>query len=126
MIAGEGPSPSCGMFACGRKVGIRFKLAQKINEETHGCVRLDQEAKQDFIDSLKTMPIAICSLLCSLCRYCPGYTGTDLASGTAEANEQHYEVPPELYHIWLGPRPMHCTWNNVALTCGVETLVRQI
>jgi len=65
------------------RVGIRFKLAQKISEETRGCVRLDQEAKQDFIDSLKTMPIAIC---------------------TAEANEQHYEVPPELYHIWLGPR----------------------
>jgi len=65
------------------RAGIRFKLAQQIKEGTQGCVTLDQEAKQEFIDSLKTMPIAIC---------------------TAEANEQHYEVPPELYHIWLGPR----------------------
>jgi len=65
------------------RAGIRFKLGQKIQEESHGSVTEDQAAKQAFIDSLKTMPIAIC---------------------TAEANEQHYEVPPELYHIWLGPR----------------------
>eukprot|EP00928_Gymnodinium_smaydae_P043269 TRINITY_DN2902_c0_g2_i2.p1 TRINITY_DN2902_c0_g2~~TRINITY_DN2902_c0_g2_i2.p1 ORF type:complete len:883 (-),score=202.46 TRINITY_DN2902_c0_g2_i2:277-2871(-) len=65
------------------RFGIRLKLAQKIKEESHGCASLDQAAKLDFVQSLKDMPIAIC---------------------TSEANEQHYEVPAELYHLWLGPR----------------------
>lgn len=65
------------------RLGIRLKLAQKIREESSGCVETDQAAKLAFIESLHQMPIAIC---------------------TSEANEQHYEVPPELYHLWLGPR----------------------
>jgi len=65
------------------RAGIRFKLAQKIREEESGDVETDQAAKLSFIEALKSMPIAIC---------------------TAEANEQHYEVPAELYHLWLGPR----------------------
>jgi cyclopropane-fatty-acyl-phospholipid synthase len=65
------------------RFGIRMKLAQKIREEKTGNVHIDQANKMAFIESLKTMPIAI---------------------QTEEANEQHYEVPPELYHIWLGPR----------------------
>jgi cyclopropane-fatty-acyl-phospholipid synthase len=65
------------------RFGIRMKLAQKIAEESSGCVTTDQQVKMDFIDELKRMPIAVM---------------------TKEANEQHYEVPPELYHIWLGPR----------------------
>merc|ERR1719191_1145913 len=65
------------------RFGIRMKLAQKIREEKTGSVHIDQANKMAFIESLKKMPIAI---------------------QTEEANEQHYEVPPELYHIWLGPR----------------------
>lgn len=65
------------------RFGIRMKLAQKIQEESYGCASLDQAAKLAFVESLKDMPIAIC---------------------TSEANEQHYEVPAELYHLWLGPR----------------------
>jgi cyclopropane-fatty-acyl-phospholipid synthase len=65
------------------RFGIRMKLAQKIVEEKTGNVHVDQANKMAFIESLKSMPIAI---------------------QTEEANEQHYEVPPELYHIWLGPR----------------------
>jgi cyclopropane-fatty-acyl-phospholipid synthase len=65
------------------RFGIRLKLAQKIKEEKTGIVHIDQANKMVFIESLKKMPIAI---------------------QTKEANEQHYEVPPELYHIWLGPR----------------------
>jgi len=65
------------------RFGIRLKLKQKIQEEEHGCVEKDQAAKLEFVEALKKMPIAIC---------------------TAEANEQHYEVPAELYHLWLGPR----------------------
>jgi len=65
------------------RFGIRLKLAQKIREESQGCVELEQAAKLSFIEDLKKMPIAIL---------------------TAEANEQHYEVPPELYHLWLGPQ----------------------
>jgi cyclopropane fatty-acyl-phospholipid synthase-like methyltransferase/predicted NAD/FAD-binding protein/DUF1365 family protein len=65
------------------RFGIRMKLAQKIREEKTGDVSIDQSNKMAFIEALKMMPIAI---------------------QTEEANEQHYEVPPELYHIWLGPR----------------------
>jgi cyclopropane-fatty-acyl-phospholipid synthase len=65
------------------RFGIRLKLAQKIREESHGCVEADQAAKLAFVEELHRLPIAIC---------------------TAEANEQHYEVPAELYHLWLGPR----------------------
>mmetsp|Transcript_20376 Transcript_20376/g.47669 ORF Transcript_20376/g.47669 Transcript_20376/m.47669 type:complete len:854 (-) Transcript_20376:171-2732(-) len=65
------------------RFGIRRKLAQKIREETFDCVSGSQAAKMAFVEELRKMPIAIC---------------------TAEANEQHYEVPPELYHILLGPR----------------------
>mmetsp|Transcript_14916 Transcript_14916/g.39632 ORF Transcript_14916/g.39632 Transcript_14916/m.39632 type:complete len:845 (+) Transcript_14916:70-2604(+) len=65
------------------RFGIRLKLAQKIREELTGDVERDMAKKLAFIEELKTMPIAIC---------------------TAEANEQHYEVPAELYHLWLGPR----------------------
>mmetsp|Transcript_23863 Transcript_23863/g.68873 ORF Transcript_23863/g.68873 Transcript_23863/m.68873 type:complete len:785 (+) Transcript_23863:1189-3543(+) len=65
------------------RAGIRVKLAQKIREESSGCVEQDQATKLAFIEALKGMPIAIC---------------------TKEANEQHYEVPAELYHLWLGPR----------------------
>jgi len=66
------------------RAGIRFKLAQKIREEEGG---LDVEARQAkkiaFVEQLQGMPIAIC---------------------TAEANEQHYEVPPRFYELFLGPR----------------------
>lgn len=74
-----------------------MKLAQKIREEMHGCVQMDQAAKLAFIEDLKKMPIAIC---------------------TAEANEQHYEVPPELYHLWLGPRKKYsgCIFPDGAAT----------
>lgn len=66
------------------RIGIRMKLAQKIREEEgRGCVQSMQSSKLDFIETLRTMPIAIC---------------------TTKANEQHYEVPAELYHLWLGPR----------------------
>ncbi|CAJ1407384.1 unnamed protein product [Effrenium voratum] len=66
------------------RVGIRMKLAQKIREEEgSGCVEQMQSSKLDFFETLRTMPIAIC---------------------TTKANEQHYEVPAELYHLWLGPR----------------------
>jgi cyclopropane-fatty-acyl-phospholipid synthase len=41
-----------------------------------------QEKKQQFVDELKTLPIAIAQ---------------------TEANEQHYEVPDEFYQIVLGP-----------------------
>merc|ERR1719254_207650 len=64
------------------RFGIRLKLAQKIREESGG-VEAEQAAKLGFVEELRGMPIAIC---------------------TEEANEQHYEVPPELYHLWLGPR----------------------
>jgi len=79
------------------RFGIRMKLAQKIKEEKTGLVHIDQANKMAFIESLKTMPIAI---------------------QTEEANEQHYEVPPELYHIWLGPRKKYsgCTFPEEAGT----------
>jgi cyclopropane-fatty-acyl-phospholipid synthase len=79
------------------RAGIRFKLAQKIREELTGDVTSDQAKKLAFVEELAGMPIAIC---------------------TAEANEQHYEVPAELYHLWLGPRKKYsgCLYPDGANT----------
>merc|ERR1719271_2392502 len=72
-----------------------MKLAQKIKEELSGNVEVDQANKLAFVEELRQSPIAIL---------------------TKEANEQHYEVPPELYHIWLGPRKKYsgCVYPEAA------------
>jgi cyclopropane-fatty-acyl-phospholipid synthase len=65
------------------RIGIRNLLGKKLREETHENAIVRSEALSAFIDELKRSPIAI---------------------KTADANEQHYEVPTEFFRLVLGPR----------------------
>lgn len=61
--------------------GIRKLLKQRLTDENKGGVEAQQAHLTDLIDFLKTSPIAV---------------------NTAEANEQHYEVPTLFYQYCLG------------------------
>ncbi len=65
------------------RLGIRQLLARKLKEENLGDVEKQQEAIGKFIADLDRSPIAI---------------------KTADANEQHYEVPTAFFRYVLGPR----------------------
>ena len=65
------------------RLGIRRLLAKKLRDENLGDVEKQQAALLDFIAALDRSPIAI---------------------KTADANEQHYEVPTEFFRHCLGPR----------------------
>ncbi|GAT31636.1 cyclopropane-fatty-acyl-phospholipid synthase [Terrimicrobium sacchariphilum] len=65
------------------RLGIRKLLARKLKEENLGDVEKQQEAIGKFIADLDRSPIAI---------------------KTADANEQHYEVPTAFFRYVLGPR----------------------
>jgi hypothetical protein len=63
------------------RIGIRNLLGKKLREETRENAIAQSEALSAFIEELKRSPIAI---------------------KTADANEQHYEVPTQ-----TRPRPPH-------------------
>ncbi|MBL0328701.1 MAG: class I SAM-dependent methyltransferase [Bacteroidetes bacterium] len=63
------------------RIGIRKLLKQRLIEEKKATVELQQDHLMQLITELKNSPIAI---------------------NTAEANEQHYEVPTEFYQYCLG------------------------
>jgi cyclopropane-fatty-acyl-phospholipid synthase len=65
------------------RYGIRQRLAQTLREEVKPTAEQQMAALQQHIASLKESPLAI---------------------ATAEANEQHYEVPTAFYLRALGPR----------------------
>jgi len=65
------------------RIGIRRLLAKKIDDEEETDPGKAQEAIAEFIRGLDASPIAV---------------------KTAEANEQHYEVPTEFFRLVLGPR----------------------
>ena len=65
------------------RIGIRNLLGKKLREETRENAIAQSEALSAFIEELKRSPIAI---------------------KTADANEQHYEVPTEFFKLVLGPR----------------------
>jgi len=65
------------------RLGIRNLLGKKLREETRENVEAQGEALSAFITELRNSPIAI---------------------KTADANEQHYEVPTEFFQLVLGPR----------------------
>jgi cyclopropane-fatty-acyl-phospholipid synthase len=62
--------------------GIRNLLQQRLNEEKKATPDLQQAHLMELIKELKASPIAI---------------------NTADANEQHYEVPTAFYQYCLGP-----------------------
>jgi cyclopropane-fatty-acyl-phospholipid synthase len=65
------------------RMGIRNLLAKKLRDETQSDAIAQGEALAAFVEELKSSPIAV---------------------KTAEANEQHYEVPTEFFRFVLGPR----------------------
>lgn len=63
------------------RIGVRSLLRQRLNDETAGDAEVQQQRFNDLLDELKNSPIAV---------------------NTADANQQHYEVPTEFYQYCLG------------------------
>eukprot|EP01137_Pigoraptor_chileana_P010449 Opistho-2@60108 len=61
--------------------GIRMSLAGRLNQLKEGGVEKQQARTQQLVEDLRRMPIAI---------------------HTADANDQHYEVPAEFFRLVLG------------------------
>jgi cyclopropane-fatty-acyl-phospholipid synthase len=80
------------------RAGIRRLLAQRIREETLPTPEAQRAALAAYVADLKTRPIA---------------------ENTAEANEQHYEVPTRFYQLCLGPR---LKYSGCHYATGRETL----
>ncbi|BET68514.1 cyclopropane-fatty-acyl-phospholipid synthase family protein [Opitutales bacterium ASA1] len=82
------------------RAGIRRLLAQRIREETLPTPEAQRAALAAYVADLKTRPIA---------------------ENTAEANEQHYEVPTRFYQLCLGPR---LKYSGCHYATGRETLAQ--
>lgn len=82
------------------RLGIRHLLRQRLNELRHGDGETAAELTQRFLASLRAAP---------------------LAPLPHKANEQHYELPPELFGAMLGPHRKYscCWWPD-----GVTTLAQ--
>lgn len=65
------------------RAGVRRRLAGMLAEYARLEPEAEQGAKNDLIELLENSPIAI---------------------ETRQANEQHYELPPEFFELVLGPR----------------------
>ncbi|MBX3376806.1 MAG: class I SAM-dependent methyltransferase [Phycisphaeraceae bacterium] len=65
------------------RAGIRRRLRRRLREEERGTVDERSERLRHLIATLADSPVAI---------------------HTKEANEQHYELPPEFFQLCLGPR----------------------
>jgi cyclopropane-fatty-acyl-phospholipid synthase len=79
------------------RFGIRRLLAKKLADEDTGDPEAQQAALLTFIDRLDASPIAV---------------------KTAQANEQHYEVPTEFFQLVLGPRMKYSSgyWKSESTT----------
>lgn len=80
------------------RAGIRRRLAERLREERAGGAEAQSARKRAFVETLRAAPVAI---------------------ETAAANEQHYEVPSELFELALGPR---LKYSCALWTDGVSTL----
>ncbi len=65
------------------RAGIRRRLLERIAREEAGSVEAAWDRRRSLMAELRQSPIAI---------------------HTREANEQHYELPPEFFRLCLGPR----------------------
>jgi len=63
------------------RIGVRNLLRQRLNDEIAGDAEIQQQRFNELLEELKSSPIAI---------------------NTADANQQHYEVPTEFYQYCLG------------------------
>lgn len=100
------PSPSLSFRLLERNMvpdslirhGIRRLLKERLAEERCSSEEAQQLQLMRFIDQLKASPIAI---------------------NTREANEQHYELPPEFFELVLGK---HLKYSSCYFRPGVEAL----
>jgi len=65
------------------RAGIRRRLRARVRHEERGGVEVVSERFRDLVAELSRAPVAI---------------------HTREANEQHYELPPDFFRLCLGPR----------------------
>ena len=82
------------------RAGIRVACARRLRREARGGVEAQERRMQAWVEELRRSPIAV---------------------ETAAANEQHYEVQPELFRLVLGPRLKYSSgyWPS-----GVDTLAQ--
>ena len=72
--------------------GIRHYTGQRLRQSVSGTAKDRRDRRLAFIDALNNSPIAI---------------------STHEANDQHYEVPPDFYRICLGDNLKYsCAWYD--------------
>lgn len=88
------------------RIGIRRLLRERLREERKENPEVQQRHLMALIDELRKSPIAI---------------------NTANANEQHYEVPTEFFRYLLGPRMKYSSgyWdtNNGTLVKSEERML---
>lgn len=82
------------------RVGIRRQLAQRIAEISSTSLGAGMDRKMEFVDALRTRPIAV---------------------ETAAANSQHYEVGTGVLAACLGPR---MKYSSCLYPQGSETLAQ--
>ncbi|MFG0259371.1 MAG: SAM-dependent methyltransferase [Phycisphaerales bacterium JB041] len=80
------------------RAGIRRRLRARIRQEQAGSIDQRSERFRTLVDQLSRAPIA---------------------THTREANEQHYELPPEFFTLCLGPR---LKYSSAYWPDGVTTL----
>ena len=80
------------------RLGIRRLLRQRLREEGAGGLEASQGRFMRFLETLKASPVAI---------------------NTADANDQHYELPPAFFRLVLGRNLKYssCLWPE-----GTRTL----
>ena len=80
------------------RFGIRYLVAQRLQEETNTFSKDENHQKDRFISEMEDSPIAI---------------------NTVDANSQHYELPAEFFNLVLGEHNKYsgCVWGK-----GIETL----
>jgi cyclopropane-fatty-acyl-phospholipid synthase len=89
------------------RLGIRAMLARKLAEHRCDDVSLQIERKIEFIENLKSQPIAI---------------------SVDAANDQHYELPPEFFAQVLGPHMKYscCLWDKASDLATAELTMLEL
>ncbi|HEY0975766.1 MAG TPA: class I SAM-dependent methyltransferase, partial [Solimonas sp.] len=82
------------------RLGMRQLMKQRLRDECAGDGEQRSQRYNRFLDELRSSPIAI---------------------ETTAANEQHYEVPAEFFHLHLGPR---LKYSCALYPTGGETLAQ--
>lgn len=84
------------------RIGSRAGAAARIRQGARGGVEIQQRRKTELVRRMSSGPVA---------------------ELTDEANEQHYELPPEFFSLFLGPRRKYsgCLWSaGVTEIAGAE------